>query len=228
MIGRKAISKIGNDHLYAGTNRQDIALMNEDFLFKLVCDGCGSMPFAEVGAALFAQEILRIANLNRFNFLKSVNQIFAHLTHDLCRDDSLMILRNLSFTILAVFADENGWTVFTCGDGYLLLQQGDELTYQNLDLDHCEYPAYFAYNWVDGRMLDAYQSGVSFATYQFSRDDFANVGVATDGPRFAEHIPDLVDRARFREKLVAGKTGQVEMLINKYQQVFKDDISIAF
>jgi hypothetical protein len=223
---RKSISKIGNDHLYLGTNRQDFAILANDEKFKLVLDGCGSMPYTEVGVALFAQEISRIPDLDQFNFLKSINQIFAHLTRDVCREDNLMILQNLSFTILAAFADSDGWTVFACGDGFILLQAGDELTFQ--PLDDGEFPRYFAYNWVDSRILNAYQNGVSFATYRFSREDFANVGVATDGLRFADKIPDLVDRANFRARLIAGKTGQVEMLINKYQQIFKDDISIAF
>jgi hypothetical protein len=226
ILKRRAISKIGSDHLFMGINRQDFALMTPNNGFKLVLDGCGSMPYSEVGVALFGQMIGRKEGLNRYNFVQTANQIFAHLCGQLFKSDNNLILENLSFTILAAFETEDAWVVFACGDGYILLRQGGELTYRRLD--DGEYPRYFVYNWVDASTLKAYQDGVSFDVLAFSKTEYDDVGVATDGFRFVNEIPDLVDRANFSVRLVEGRSGKVEQLINKHQAVFHDDISIAF
>ncbi|MDR1032654.1 MAG: protein phosphatase 2C domain-containing protein [Candidatus Nomurabacteria bacterium] len=226
MIARKAISKIGAYHLFMGINRQDLALMTPDYRFKLVLDGCSRQAYSEVGVALFGQMIQRVEGLNRYNFVKSVNQIFAHLTKALFRDDNQLILQNLSFTILAVFETDDAWVVLVCGDGYILVQQDNELV--ALELSDGEYPRYFVYNWVDASVLLDYQDGVSFETYEFPKAEYDGVGVATDGYRFVENIPDVVDRANFARRLIEHRSGKVEQLINKHQAVFGDDISIVF
>jgi hypothetical protein len=224
---RYAISKIGAGHLYEGINRQDLALMTVDGKFKLVLDGCSEMPYSEVGVALFGQMIQRVAGLNRYSFIKSVNQIFAHLTGAVFGSDNWLILHNLSFTVLAVFETDDAWVVFACGDGYILLQQDGELFLQKLD--DGKYPRYLVYNWVDSSiLLEDYRDGVGFDVYTFPKTDYQNVGVATDGLSFADGIHDSADRANFYARLLKGQSGKVEQLINKHQAVFKDDISIAF
>jgi hypothetical protein len=226
MSKRYAISKIGAEHLFMGVNRQDFAMMTPDGQFKIVLDGCGEMPYSEVGVALFGQMIAQRTDLNRFNFVQTVNQIFAHLSGQLFQNNDFLNLQNLSFTILAAFETADEWVAFACGDGYILWQQDDTLGYQLLD--DGKYPRYFIYNWVNSATLLAYQDGVSFDVYTFSKAEYANVGVATDGFRFAENIPDAIDKSGLLTRLIEGRSGKAEQIINKHQAVFHDDISIAF
>jgi hypothetical protein len=225
------ISKTGADHLYAGVNRQDFALDLPNL--KLVLDGCGSMQFSEVGVALFGQLLTDECSkreqtgqqpIGPNDFEVVVEEIFCQLTTLFSTD--MLKLQNLSFTILACFELENEFVVLSCGDGFVLASKDDCMF--ELVLDDGEYPKYFVYNLLeDTTALETYREGVQFSSIRLPKSQYDNVGVATDGLRFAKQLT-RVDLYNFYDYLRQGRGGKVAMLINRYSGTFKDDISIVF
>ncbi|MCL2869251.1 protein phosphatase 2C domain-containing protein [Candidatus Saccharibacteria bacterium] len=218
------ISKIGADHLFYGKNRQDFVINLPGF--KIVLDGCGSMPFSEVGVSLFGQLLAkRSQDLNVNNFEQVVDGIFTQLTN-LSPESDEFCLDNLCFTILACFELDHTWVVKVCGDGFILLHQANRVDY--VPLDDGKYPRYYAYNYIrDKTLLLQYANGVDFTTFSFSKIGFSNIGVASDGLRFVYDLA-LDEQVEFQKRLLSGKSGKLSMLINRNQAVFKDDISICF
>lgn len=95
-------------------------------------------------------------------------------------------------------------------------------------LEDGEYPRYYIYNYVqDKERLQEYQEGVDFTRYSFSKKEYQNVGVATDGFRFFEKL-GVVEKNKLFSYFREGKKGKIGMLINRNANVFKDDISICF
>ena len=95
-------------------------------------------------------------------------------------------------------------------------------------LDDGEYPEYFVYNLIDDKeKLIHYKDGVYFHERHFNKEEYKNVGVATDGFRFIENL-NLADQNRMLEALHLGKKGVVEKIINRNAEIFKDDVSICF
>ena len=112
-----------------------------------------------------------------------------------------------------------------CGDGYIITQdKTGEIRFQ--EINDGEYPKYYAYNYVDAAHLANYKDGVDFTTIAFSKEEYANVGIASDGLRFIDKCPDY--RGEFMELLKAGKVIPLKRFINKHQALIKDDITIAF
>lgn len=218
------ICKTGSDHLYSDRNRQDFVVNMPGV--KVVLDGCGSTPFSDVGVALFGQLLSKKCDeLTLDNFENYVREIFMSLV-SICPGDDEFRTNNLSFTILACFETEDEFVVLSCGDGYIITQKGDVISY--LQLDDGEYPKYYVYNYIlDKSSLNEYQSGVEFSEYHFDKLVYDNVGVATDGLRFKENLDNL-DNTRFSTFLYERKNGKMAMLINRNSSVFKDDISICF
>lgn len=220
---RIVISKVGSDHTFSDTNNQDfcISLPNA----KIVLDGCGSCKFSEVGTRLFGQ--LLLGYLEQFNcetFEIVIGEIFTKL---LSIDSSEKFLYdNLCFTILACFETETEYIVFTCGDGYILVQ--DEKGITPLKLDDGEYPKYYIYNYVENKdSLKEYKDGVSFTQTRFSKSEYVNIGVATDGFRFYDGL-GVIEKNKLFAFLLEGKKAQIGMLINRNSLVFKDDVTICF
>ena len=223
-VKRIAISKVGSDHTFSDTNNQDfcISLPNA----KIVLDGCGSCRFSDVGTRLFGQLLLDYVELfNCETFELIVCEIFNKL---LTIDHSDRFLyENLCFTILACFETEEEYVVFTCGDGYILVQD-DKGIITPLKLDDGEYPKYYIYNLVGNRdSLKEYKEGVSFTIARFSKNEYTNVGVATDGFRFYESL-GAVEKNKLFAFLGEGKKAQIGMLINRNNLAFKDDVTICF
>ncbi|MDR2524079.1 MAG: protein phosphatase 2C domain-containing protein [Candidatus Nomurabacteria bacterium] len=225
------LSKTGSEHLYSDRNRQDMALALPGL--KVVLDGCGSMDFSEVGAALFGQmlkqEYKDRAKLGRptitpDNFADITWTIFHKMSYLMPTD--YLKSQNLSFTILACFEMPEEFVVMSCGDGFIVKQISDEIVAEQLD--DGEYPKYFVYNFIEDKaILNAYREGVDFMLTRYAKQDFVNIGVATDGWRFVENL-SVLERFSIDDFLKQGKKGKIGMLINRNIQVFKDDISICF
>ncbi|MDR1300777.1 MAG: protein phosphatase 2C domain-containing protein [Candidatus Nomurabacteria bacterium] len=258
------LSKIGNEHLFAGVNRQDMAfatwgdsLISENEAAekavklrlpigntKFALDGCGSMKHSEVGAKLFSQLLVSNGHeLTPENFERHVDEAFWRLTSFIPNDK--FRFQNLSFTILAVIETADEFVVKACGDGYVLGQRqaarnglsklifGPPAPSKSTPievverLDDGDYPSYYVYNFiVDKNLLDEYRDGVAFQTLRYSKSEWANIGVATDGYRF---VPDLEPKESetWKDALMNGKRGILSKVINRNQAKFKDDISIC-
>ena len=228
------VSKMGSDHNFANKNNHDYAfnLLN----MKVVLDGCGSGKHSEVGTRLFAQLFARKAkeyvekgeSINCNNFVEVVDSVFKKML-ELC-DDPHFIFQNFCFTILVCFELEDEFVVYSCGDGFIIKENEEGISFE--ELDDGEYPAYYSYNFIeDKEVLKEYKEGVSFKVAHFSKAEYANIGVATDGLRFFENLLD-VEKNKMMRFLHDGISSGIEKLINRNNiqrnGMFHDDISICF
>lgn len=226
------VCKMGSDHNFANMNNHDFAfnLLN----MKIVMDGCGSGKHSEVGTRLFGQLFARRAkeyfdkgeSICEENFIEVVNGIFYKLL-GLCSDTSF-IFNNYCFTILVCFELEDEFVVYSCGDGYIIKENEEGISFDKLD--DGEYPCYYVYNFVDSKALKEYKEGVQFKVTRFAKTDYFNVGVASDGLRYAENLLEI-ENNKLLKFLHEGKGPQIEVLINRNNrknEMFHDDISICF
>jgi hypothetical protein len=204
------ILKRGYNHTEDGSNCQDFVT---DFgNIKLVMDGCSGSPHSEVGAKLFAHFYGQYKNL--YLTFSRLEEIFP---------DSKDVFNFLSFTALELKDLQNYFQVRICGDGYVITQDhNDKIDFVKFDFGAA--PPYYAYNWVDPKLLTAYQDGVNFETYLYDKKDYKAVGIASDGIRF---IIDSFYRNEFEEYLIKRNASAIKRLINRQHIDFKDDISIA-
>ena len=227
------VCKMGSDHNFANMNNHDFAfnLLN----MKVVMDGCGSGKHSEVGTRLFGQLFARKAkeyfdkgqSICEENFIEVVNSIFKKML-ELCNDISF-IFQNYCFTILVCFETEDEFVVYSCGDGYIIKENEEGISFDRFD--DGEYPCYYIYNFItDKSTLIEYKDGVNFKVTRFAKTDYFNVGVASDGLRYSENLLD-VEKTKLMKFLHEGKGPQIEVLINRNNrknEMFHDDISICF
>lgn len=244
-----AVSKIGSDHVGANKNNQDYFFVSNNEKVKIIMDGCGSGDFSEIGPRLFSLTLREKETITPENFEEIVKEFFTKLKEamKMMYQDITNILYNIStFTILAVFEEEERFTVLTCGDGYIITQDQEGVvlfheTKEVVEEDGEEYPKYFVYNYVDKEKLKLYKEDVTFTTHIYPKQRYVNVGVATDGLRFWKKLKYL-DGDKFIQLLKKGKKGLMSRYINKCNEkyieengeikkqdsAFKDDISIVF
>lgn len=227
------VCKMGSDHNFANINNHDFAfnLLN----MKVVTDGCGSGKHSEVGTRIFGQLFAKKVKeyydneetIDESNFISVIDGIFKQMLN-LCSDKSF-IFENYCFTILVCFELENEFVVYSCGDGYIIKENSNGIEFEQLD--DGEYPCYYVYNFIkDKSCLVEYKDGVTFKITRFNKEEYQNVGVATDGLRFYENLND-VEKTKFIGFLHEGKGPQIEKLINRNNrknEMFHDDISICF
>lgn len=227
------VCKMGSEHKFANMNNHDFAfnLLN----MKIVTDGCGSGKHSEVGTRIFGQLFARKSkeyfdkgeSICEENFIEIVNSIFEKML-ELCSDTSF-IFQNYCFTILVCFELEDEFVVYSCGDGYIIKENEEGIIFDKLD--DGEYPCYYIYNFItDKSALKEYKEGVRFKVTRFSKSEYSNVGVASDGLRYSENLLD-VEKSKLMKFLHEGKGPQIEVLINRNNlrnEMFHDDISICF
>lgn len=252
------VCKAGVEHVRSSVNNQDFvfSFMN----LKAVSDGCGSGKHSEIGSHLFAQLFAREVSqfidyikannvVKLFKYIKgdNIQELTEHLNKGEIPEEAFLgivnvvfermlsicsettfIFENYCFTILACLEYENEFVVYSCGDGFIIKEDLEGITFDKLD--DGEYPAYYVYNWVDPSSLKDYKEGVKFKVARYSKANYINVGVASDGLRFFDDLYDP-EKYKFWNNLSIGKGPQIEMLItknNRNYSTFKDDISICF
>ena len=227
------LAKTGHDHLDMGINRQDVAFAAGGV--KFVLDGCGSGEHSEVGVQLFQQLIEASAfvasgyEMDVQAFDRLVQDTMFYMAKKIVDTDKFRF-DNLCFTILACLETETEFVVKTCGDGYIIgvTTDGTIETIELTNEEHADAPAYLVYNHVEKRELlfGRDLGGVTFATHTFSKEVYANVGVATDGWRFVRDLEPL-ERTHWDDYLLADKAKMLSRIVNRNQQRFKDDIAIC-
>lgn len=218
------VSKIGADHSFQGINRQDFGIMFNNV--KLSLDGCSSGKFSEIGVGLFAQALSKRNDITAATFDHVVYEEMRRLIDGLGFTDR-DLFENFCFTILAVVETESEFVVFSCGDGYIFtISNAGQLKIINIDAGYDNYPPYFIYNLINPESLSGYKDGVRFVIHRFSKDEYANVGVGSDGYRFVDNLNNI-DRVKLEDALLAGKPGRIGQIINRNASVFKDDITIV-
>lgn len=219
---RKVISfsHVGADHIFAGVNNQDYKLCGPNM--KFVFDGCGSGSSSEVGSRLFVQLFMQEGAkliedgvaIGEENFEEIVKRVFEKMT--CISKDPNFLFNNYCFTILACFETDTEYVVMSCGDGFIILDDGKNISFQKLD--DGEYPKYYIYNYIEDKaLLNEYKDGVSFTVNRFSKATYQNVGVASDGLRFYSELSET-DQGKFARALHIGNSGQIGRIVNLCNQ----------
>lgn len=216
------INKIGQHHLELGENCQDFGkyeiFENMDEMHKLVCDGCSEGKHSEVGAKLYT-----LLNKQPVDLWEAFPRII-----NLIGENSSIIKDYMCFTILDCRCTNEEFHIHYCGDGFIITENNNnEINF--IKLDDGEYPKYYAYNFVSNKTaLKQYREGVFFSQLMFSRTDYKNIGVASDGIRYILNCEDENLKNEFISILKEDKEVKMKRFINKHQSIFKDDITIAF
>jgi hypothetical protein len=204
------INKIGHEHVTYRINNQDYGFIKDNV--KCIVDGCSEGLHSDVGAKLFCELFQNESDINNI-FNKIINLI----------GNTPTIIKNyLCFTILYIKEDRNNFYVYYCGDGYIIKQKHNkDIEFERID--NGEYPKYFAYNFLPEDKLLYYKNGVNFSYIIFSKLEYKNIGLATDGLRY---IFNTEHEDKFIELLRKNKETSVKLFINKNHNIFKDDITI--
>ena len=214
------VLKQGHSHLTSGINCQDSGCVTDKI--KFVADGCGESTNSEVGAQLAALHMHITEN-------PSIQQLYENLYTKLIANASLDTIKNyFLFTTLLLEETDTTFELSYIGDGYvILIDHHNKITYMNLEEPGP--PPFGAYNFIDPKRLAYHHEGVEIKRIAFSKNDFLNVGVATDGLRFISHL-DKVLMDEFETLLLRAMNGcslRLKLFINKHHSVFQDDITIA-
>lgn len=209
------INKIGMEHLETGMNCQDYGFVGERSSY--VCDGCSEGKHSEVGAKLYCYLIKDRLHMLRTGFEELIK--FFGKNPKTLKD-------YLSFTILCLSEEKEDFSLTYCGDGYIILQDHDgNITFEKLS--DGEYPKYYIYNYIEPEYLKHYKDGVSFSQKVFSKEEYAKVGIASDGLRYILQADEEL-REEFISCLKSGKELKTKLFINRNHKIFKDDVTIVF
>lgn len=217
------INKIGYEHIEIGKNNQDFGFYKPND--KCVVDGCSEGAHSEVGSKLYClyRQFESVGNA----YVSVLEAVANDMVSNRLKASKASLIRDYAcFTILNVFDNsfEDFFLISHCGDGYIIKQKHDG-TIEFEKLDDGEYPKYLAYNYLPTEYLKGYKNGVGFEFKQYSKSEYKNIGVASDGLRFVIGTPFEEELKRY---LVAGKESAIKRLINREQKLFKDDITISF
>lgn len=208
------INKIGMEHLESGMNCQDYGF--ESVYESVVCDGCSEGKHSEVGAKLFCQ---------LYKDCGDARDVFTELSGLFYREVE-QLKDFLCFTILRLYKEDDFFQVSYCGDGYIILQDHDgNITFE--ELSDGEYPKYYIYNYISPEYLKHYKDGVSFSQKTYSKEEYAKVGIASDGLRYILQADEEL-KQEFVNCLKSGKELKTKLFINRNHNIFKDDVTIVF
>ena len=217
------ICRQGNGHYLNGINNQDFCYKQGNL--KLLTDGCSEGKFSEVGTRLFIQCFSMLESkfeVDKFeeNVQKTFSKILS-LFSDKGEDKVIeFIINNMLFTIIACYELDDKFVVKYIGDGYIItVNSNDMVSY--IRLSYGKTPPYYAYNYLS---TNAYNKKLDFKTFEFSKEDFKNVGLASDG------LMPIVD-GKIKESfdthiLGIDKIYTPEGIIKSNQSSFFDDITI--
>lgn len=188
------ICRQGNGHYLSGLNNQDFCYMEKNL--KLLTDGCSEGKFSEVGTRLFHQFFSLLDSRFDVNkFEENVEATFSKITSlfsDMGEQNTTdFIVNNMLFTIIACFELEDKFIVKYIGDGYIVtVNSNNMVTY--IRLSYGKTPPYYAYNVL---ATNTYKDKLEFKTFEFSKEDFKKVGLASDGimPIVEKRIADDFD-----------------------------------
>ena len=209
------INKVGMEHLESGMNCQDYGFVGEHSSY--VCDGCSGGKHSEVGAKLFCHFMRDPCAVTVTTFDNIVNFL----------GKEPQTLKNYcSFTILRLEEEREDFLITYCGDGYIILQDHDgDITFE--ELSDGEYPKYYIYNYIAPEYLKHYKDGVSFSQKTYSKEEYAKVGIASDGLRYILQADEEL-KQEFINCLKSGKELKTKLFFNRNHKIFKDDVTIVF
>ena len=261
------LCKQGYEHKEFGKNCQDVVdsgLVDVDTKngtevcrYAIVCDGCGSTPYSEIGARLFIEHFKKttryIAEVAYeeapYNITAQLNWVMDDFLNWLVEDIEWKSIPNFaSFSVLFMLDTRDAIYVVTMGDGYVYSKINGEFEIISLDPPVENTPIYPLYMYLPEEMLTIYnRSDVHWNHFVFTKsdEDYEEcedmdyhvrkvspddiVGIATDGIRFA--LEPSVHFPQYEveafKEALGSKLVKASRLINKYPKNFKDDIGIA-
>jgi len=229
------INKIGQYHLDYGINNQDYGFecnSADNRIVKCVLDGCSEGEHSEVGVKLYAFYLERYIKFNvtvnkRTLITRHYDKLLWSILSDMTvYEDVNLMLNYFCFTIVNCFEFDDQFRVDSLGDGCIILQKHDD-TIEFVELkNRNEGNEYLVYNFIDPKYLTDYKDGVEVIHNYFSKEEYKNVGVATDGVRYI--LDNSVLKDEFKQLLLKGKENMIKLFINRNQKVLQDDITIAF
>ena len=219
------ICRQGNGHYLDGLNNQDFFF--EEGNLKMIMDGCSEGKFSEVGTRLFAQAFSQLeTRLDLSHFEQNVEDAFMK-TCSIAGSKSgnefeAFVINNMLFTIIACFELEDKFIVKFIGDGYIItVNKYNSLSY--IRLFYGKSPPYYSYNKLE---TDDYPTPLTFKTFEFSKQEFKKVGIASDG---LSPIVDKLTNQPFEYFFLGKETiYKPEGVINSNRTAFYDDVTILF
>lgn len=147
----------GQEHRRIGVMNQDAYWIqgSENSLVAVVCDGCGSRPYSQIGSQLGSRllgEALTQVNAEDIDWGTLRSQVLdpiRALTQALGGDFTQTILDYFLFTCLGVVLTAENALFFACGDGVLGIN--GNVSILNSDPDNA--PPYLAYTLLDPMIL---------------------------------------------------------------------------
>ena len=219
------INSQGFEHFLQNINNQDFSYETPRML--LVLDGCSGAKYSEVGTRLFAQLFSRKEECDSVEkFESNVKEVFDdifQMTQKYYPDFQTMekefILENMLFTIIACFELNDKYIVKMFGDGYIITQNiYDRISY--IKFSYGKYPPYFAYKYCN---QPEYFKKYNFKTFEFDKNFFKNVGIASDGI-----LPIVKGKINIDNSIFKNNKSALEFSIREKRRSFSDDVTIAF
>lgn len=212
-------SIIGAEHKRRGVNNQDACCVasEEDAIIALVCDGCSSGAYSEVGANIGIRLILESIGRNLHScfdwnkFLERVRQeVLARiriLALDMGGSFSQNIYQYFLFTVIGTILRRDETIIFSIGDGFYSVD-GQQTMIGPFPKNE---PPYIAYDLVN---VDINSNLLKFNICEnLITGSFSSLLIGSDG------VSDLV---KLEDKLIPG-TGTESKKIGSINQFWEND-----
>lgn len=184
-------SVIGRDHILYNKPNQDAYYyeIRDNIIAGVVCDGCGSTPFSQVGASLASKMIIKTI-LDIYKKNPKEKMILENCKNKLI-DNLLTIAKEIShnyllairdyflFTIVGFIVINNKYSIFTIGDGVFCINGNSTILTAEGNA-----PPYISYNFYDRKYFEEefikLFSGFTIQA-ESSIDEIESLLVGTDG-----------------------------------------------
>lgn len=217
---------VGNDHSRLGMNCQDgvMLLSSENMVVGVVCDGCGSGAYSEVGAragAEFAvarivrwlQQGMPIETIPDRLFPEMIGYLQGQLALVDPVDPVSFVIHYLLFTMIGVIIVGDQGLIFASGDGVVV--QDDGITIR----DEGNAPRYLGYHLFESEALDGIVLPDKFDIYPLETG-WRRILIGTDGfdPAVLADVWQVTEDQRgLHQRLHTWQTQQAR---------FRDDVTL--
>ncbi len=183
-------SVTGRHHIKELSNNQDALLIDfkDDYIFGVVCDGCGSAPQSEIGASIGTHLVRRSILKKVIPFRKfddetcwkrvtdSISSRILNIINEISPDTDTIISNMFMFTIVGFIIFEDSTYVFNLGDGLININGNNNI----LPRIQGNYPPYIAYRIVEHE-IEIDDKWKEFNVEKFDTKDINTLIVGTDG-----------------------------------------------
>lgn len=238
------VNHIGSLHIASRKNCQDTSSVfhtEEDKIVSIICDGCSSSIYSEVGAILFLRLFRQRYKSIKLNPIEIAENTFKDILNLMAPEEKLIdktIENFLCFTISISIEYDNEYKTYTCGDGVIVaITKNKEIEYSILQ-DDPNYPKYLAYKFIKNRnKMAAYKDEeITFTINTFNKDHYSKVGVGSDGLEFMLNPYKTEIRKSIEKILLDSNTGnkldmksinELKNILKSNEDTFQDDFSLS-